>query len=146
MHLVKGSFLCAITLKKRWDVSPALLSQIHMRIMNAVVVVLQTQQCETSQWRANLFWSSSLIFLVHTRDYALFGRYYITKRTTQIAANLAIYAVFLVVKIISIDNFLLLTIISSHSMLIKKWKIRVFPKFAKNPKICLMNMLIQFRL
>ena len=50
MHLVKGSFLCAITLKKRWDVSPALLSQIHMRIMNAVVVVLQTQQCETSQW------------------------------------------------------------------------------------------------
>ena len=36
---------------------------------------------------------------------ALFGRYYITKRTRQIAANLAIYAAFLVVKIISIGHF-----------------------------------------
>ena len=46
----------------------------------------------------------------------LFGRYYITKRTRQIAANLAIYAAFLVVKIISIGYFKFLIIISSHSM------------------------------
>ena len=46
---------------------------------------------------------------------SLFGRYYITKRTRQIAANLALYAAFLVVKIIRIDHFLFLIIISSHS-------------------------------
>ena len=62
---------------------------------------------------------------------ALFGRYYINKQTRRIAANLAIYAAFLVVKIISIDHFLLLTIISSHSMLIKSEKLEFFPKFQK---------------
>ena len=80
----------------------------------------------------------------HLLERSLFGRYYITKGTRQIAANLAIYAAFFVVKIISIDYFLLLTIISSHSMLIKSEKFEFFPKFTKNPKICLMNMLIQF--
>ena len=39
---------------------------------------------------------------------ALFGLYYITKRTRRIAANLALYAAFLVVKIIHIDHFLFL--------------------------------------
>ena len=57
-----------------------------------------------------------------------------TKRTRRIAANLAIYAAFLVVKIISIDHFLLLTIISSHSMLIKSEKLEFFPKFPKKSK------------
>ena len=62
---------------------------------------------------------------------ALYGRYYITKRTRQIAANLAIYAAFLVVKIISSDHFLLLTIISSHFMSIKSKKLEFFQKFQK---------------
>ena len=62
---------------------------------------------------------------------SLFGHYYITKQIRQIAANLAIYAAFLVVKIISIDHFLLLTIISSHSMSIKSKKLEFFPKFQK---------------
>ena len=62
---------------------------------------------------------------------ALFGCYYITKRTRQIAANLAIYAAFLVVKIIKIDHFLFLIIISSHSMLIKSENLRVFSKIQK---------------
>ena len=75
---------------------------------------------------------------------SLFGRYYITKRTRQIAANLAINAAFLVVKIISIGHFLFLIIISSHSMLIQTEKLEFFPKFTKNPKKCLMNMLLQF--
>ena len=46
----------------------------------------------------------------------LYGRYYMTKRTRRIAANLAIYASFLVLKIISIDHFLFLIMIWSHSM------------------------------
>ena len=61
----------------------------------------------------------------------LFGRYYITKQTRQIAANLAIYAAFFLVKIISIDHFLFLTIISSHSVLIKIEKLEFFPKVQK---------------
>ena len=65
-----------------------------------------------------------------------------TKRTRQIAANLAIYAA----NCISIDHFLCLIIISNHSMLIKIEKLEIFSKFTKNPKICLMNMLIQFSL
>ena len=47
------------------------------------------------------------------------------------SANLAICAAFLVVKIISSDHFLLLTIISSHSMSIKSKKLEFFPKFQK---------------
>ena len=47
------------------------------------------------------------------------------------SANLAIYAAFLVVKIISSDHFLLLTIISSHSMSIKSKKLEFFQKFQK---------------
>ena len=73
----------------------------------------------------------------HLLERSLFGRYYITKGTRQIAANLAIYAAFLVVKIISIDYFLLLTIISSHSMLIKSEKLEFLPKFAKKQKFVL---------
>ena len=42
------------------------------------------------------------------------------------SANLAICAAFLVVKIISSDHFLLLTIISSHSMSIKSKKLEFF--------------------
>jgi hypothetical protein len=47
------------------------------------------------------------------------------------SANLAIFAAFLVVKIISSDHFLLLTIILSHSMSIKSKKLEFFPKFQK---------------
>ena len=47
------------------------------------------------------------------------------------SANLAIYAAFLVVKIISSDHFLLITIISSHSMSIKSKKLEFFQKFQK---------------
>ena len=73
----------------------------------------------------------SLVLLPCQLMKSLFGRYYITKRTRQIAAHLAIYAAFLVVKIISIDHFLLLTIISSHSMLIKSEKLEFFLKLQK---------------
>ena len=45
-----------------------------------------------------------------------------TKRTRQIAANLAIYAA----NCISIDHFLCLIIISSHSILIKSEKLEFF--------------------
>ena len=62
--------------------------------------------------------------------FALFGRYYITKRTRRFAANLVMYAAFLVTKIISIDHFLFLIISSSHSMLIKSEKLEFIPKFA----------------
>ena len=72
---------------------------------------------------------------------ALFGRYYIIKQTRQIAANLAIKAAFLVVKIISIDHFLFLIIISSYSMQIKSEKLEFFPKFSKLPKFYVMNLI-----
>ena len=52
-----------------------------------------------------------------------------TKQTNS--ANLAKYAAFLAVKITSSDHFLLLTIISSHSMSIKSKKLEFFPKFQK---------------
>ena len=68
---------------------------------------------------------------------ALFGRHYITKRTRQIGANLAIYAAFLVVKIISIDHFLFLTIISSHSLLKKSEKLDFFQNSQKIQKFAL---------
>ena len=60
---------------------------------------------------------------------ALFGCYYIIKRTRQIAANLAIYAA----NCISIDYFLCLIIISSHSILIKSQKFQ--KKFQNSQKI-----------
>ena len=44
------------------------------------------------------------------QPFALYGRYYITKRTRQIAANLAIYAAFLVVKtLVLVISYLLLS-------------------------------------
>ena len=58
---------------------------------------------------------------------SLFGRYFTTKRTRQIAANLAIYAV----NYISIDHFLCLIIISNHSILIKVKNSIFFSKIHK---------------
>ena len=53
-----------------------------------------------------------------------------TKRTRQIAANLAIYAA----NCISIDHFLCLIIISSHSPLIKSEKLEFFSVICKKSK------------
>ena len=47
------------------------------------------------------------------------------------SANLATYAAFLMVKIISSDHFLLLTIISIHSMSIKSKKLEFLMNFQK---------------
>ena len=57
-----------------------------------------------------------------------------TKRTRRIAANLAKYAAFLVVKIISIGHFLSPIIISSHSILIKSEKIEFDSTICKKSK------------
>ena len=66
--------------------------------------------------------------------YSLFGRYYTSKRTRRIAANLAIYAA----NCVSIDHFLCLIIISSHSILIKSEKLEVFfSKICKKSSSCL---------
>ena len=53
-----------------------------------------------------------------------------TKRTRQVAANLAIYAA----NCISIDHFLCLIIISSHSILIKSEKIEFDSTICKKSK------------
>ena len=64
----------------------------------------------------------------------LFGPYYTTKRTRQIAAYLAIYSAFLVVKIVSIGHFWSPIIISSHSILIKSEKIEFDSTICKKSK------------
>jgi hypothetical protein len=75
-------------------------------------------------------WGRANPLLVST----LFGRYYTTKRTRRIAANLAIYTA----NCIRIDHFLCLIIISSNSTLIKSEKLEAFfPKFAKNQEFVL---------
>ena len=83
----------------------------------------------------SMVWKESISFtFMDIVIMALYGRYYITKRTRQIAANLAIYSAFLVVKIVSIGHFWSPIIISSHSILIKSEKIEFDSTICKKSK------------